>query len=36
VTLKMGALRVYKGPPQGMVATHADVVNPDLLALFKR
>jgi len=30
--LKSGTLRVYKGYPHGMPTTHADVINPDLLA----
>ena len=30
--LKKGTLKVYKGFPHGMATTHADVVNPDLLA----
>jgi len=30
--LKKGTLKVYKGFPHGMCTTHADVVNPDLLA----
>ncbi len=33
--LKQGTLKVYKGFPHGMCATHADVVNPDLLAFFR-
>jgi len=33
--LKNGTLKVYKGYPHGMLTTHADVVNPDLLAFFK-
>lgn len=34
--LKNGVLKVYKGYPHGMLTTHADVINPDLLAFFKR
>ncbi|XHH03660.1 alpha/beta hydrolase (plasmid) [Mesorhizobium sp. ISC25] len=30
--LKNGALKVYKGYPHGMLTTHAEVINPDLLA----
>jgi len=30
--LKKGTLKVYKGYPHGMCTTHADVINPDLLA----
>ena len=30
--LKRGTLKVYKGYPHGMLTTHADVLNPDLLA----
>ncbi|MBO9101555.1 MULTISPECIES: alpha/beta hydrolase [Rhizobium] len=33
--LKNGTLKVYKGFPHGMLTTHADVLNPDLLAFFK-
>jgi len=33
--LKKGTLKVYKGLPHGMCTTHADVVNPDLLAFIK-
>ena len=33
--LKNGTLKVYKGFPHGMLTTHADVINPDLLAFFK-
>ncbi|MDM0071090.1 alpha/beta hydrolase [Variovorax sp. J31P207] len=32
--LKNGTLKVYKGLPHGMLTTHADVINPDLLAFF--
>jgi non-heme chloroperoxidase len=28
-------LKVYPGLPHGMCATHADLINPDLLAFFK-
>jgi len=34
--LKNGTLKVYKKFPHGMCTTHADVVNPDLLAFIKR
>ena len=30
--LKKATLKVYKGFPHGMCTTHADTVNPDLLA----
>ena len=33
--LKNGTLKVYKGYPHGMLTTHADVINADLLAFFK-
>lgn len=33
--LKKGTLKVYKGYPHGMLTTHADVINPDLLAFVK-
>jgi len=33
--LKNGTLKVYKGYPHGMLTTHADVINPDLLAFIK-
>ena len=33
--LKHGTLKVYKGYPHGMATTHADVINPDLLAFLK-
>ncbi|WP_230983036.1 alpha/beta fold hydrolase [Inquilinus limosus] len=33
--LKHGTLKVYKGFPHGMLTTHADVLNPDLLAFIK-
>lgn len=33
--LKHGTLKTYPGLPHGMCATHADVVNPDLLAFIK-
>jgi non-heme chloroperoxidase len=33
--LKMGQLKVYKGFPHGMATTHADVINPDLLAFIR-
>ena len=33
--LKNGTLKVYEGLPHGMCTTHADVVNPDLLAFIK-
>ena len=33
--LKHGTLKVYKGYPHGMLTTHADVLNPDLLDFIK-
>ena len=33
--LKHGTLKTYPGLPHGMCTTHADVVNPDLLAFIK-
>jgi non-heme chloroperoxidase len=33
--LKHGTLKVYKGLPHGMCATHADIINPDLLAFIQ-
>lgn len=33
--LKHGQLKVYKGYPHGMLTTHADVLNPDILAFIK-
>ena len=33
--LKHGTLKVYPGFPHGMATTHADVINPDLLAFIK-
>lgn len=33
--LQSGTLKVYEGYPHGMCTTHADVVNPDLLAFIK-
>ena len=30
--LKHGTLKTYEGFPHGMATTHADVINPDLLA----
>ncbi|SON53995.1 Non-heme chloroperoxidase [Hartmannibacter diazotrophicus] len=33
--LKNGTLKVYEGFPHGMLTTHADVINPDLLAFIQ-
>lgn len=33
--VKNGTLKVYKGFPHGMCTTHADVINPDLLAFIQ-
>jgi non-heme chloroperoxidase len=34
--LKQATLKVYESFPHGMCTTHADTVNPDLLAFIKR
>ena len=33
--LKSGSLKVYKGYPHGMLTTHAEMINPDLLAFLQ-
>lgn len=33
--LKNATLKIYKGYPHGMLTTHADVINPDLLAFIR-
>lgn len=33
--IKNSTLKIYKGFPHGMLTTHADVINPDLLAFIK-
>jgi len=33
--LKNGTLKIYPGYPHGMLTTHADVINPDLLAFVR-
>lgn len=33
--IKNSTLKIYKGFPHGMLTTHADVINPDLLAFVK-
>ena len=33
--LRNGTLKIYKGYPHGMLTTHADLINPDLLAFVK-
>jgi non-heme chloroperoxidase len=33
--LKHGTLKIYPGYPHGMLTTHADVINPDLLAFIR-
>ena len=33
--LKNGSQKTYPGYPHGMLTTHADVLNPDLLAFIK-
>ena len=34
--LEKGELKVYKGYPHGMLTTHGDVLNPDLLAFIRK
>lgn len=34
--VKKGELKVYKGLPHGMLTTHSDVLNPDLLAFIRK
>ncbi len=34
--VRKGELKVYKGFPHGMLTTHADVLNPDLLAFVRK
>ncbi len=34
--VKKGELKVYKGYPHGMLTTHADTINPDLLAFIRK
>jgi non-heme chloroperoxidase len=33
--VKHGTLKIYKGFPHGMCTTHADIINPDLLAFIR-
>ena len=33
--LKRGTLKIYPGYPHGMMTTHADVINADILAFIK-
>jgi non-heme chloroperoxidase len=33
--LKNSTLKIYPGFPHGMLTTHADVINPDLLAFIR-
>jgi non-heme chloroperoxidase len=33
--LKNGTLKIYQGLPHGMMTTHADVINADILAFIK-
>jgi non-heme chloroperoxidase len=33
--LKQGTLKIYPGAPHGMCTTHADLINPDLLAFIR-
>jgi non-heme chloroperoxidase len=33
--LKLGTLKAYEGLPHGMLSTHPDVVNPDILAFLR-
>ena len=34
--LKNGTLKTYKDLPHGMITTHADIINADLLAFIKK
>jgi len=34
--LRNGELKIYKGYPHGMLTTHADVLNPDILAFIRK
>jgi pimeloyl-ACP methyl ester carboxylesterase len=34
-SLKHGTLKIYPGLPHGMMMTHADVINADILAFFR-
>jgi non-heme chloroperoxidase len=34
--VKNAELKVYKGYPHGMLTTHADVINPDILAFIRK
>lgn len=34
--VRNGEIKVYKGYPHGMLTTHADVINPDLLAFVRK
>jgi non-heme chloroperoxidase len=34
--LQNSTLKIYEGYPHGMLTTHADVINPDLLAFIKQ
>lgn len=34
-SLKHGTLKIYPGLPHGMMTTHADVINADILAFFR-
>jgi non-heme chloroperoxidase len=33
--VKNGTLKIYKGFPHGMCTTHADAINPDILAFIQ-
>jgi non-heme chloroperoxidase len=33
--IKKSTLKIYPGYPHGMLTTHADVINPDLLAFVR-
>ncbi len=33
--LKQGTLKVYKGLPHGMFATHPEIINPEILAFIQ-
>jgi len=34
--LQNSELKIYEGYPHGMLTTHADVINPDLLAFIQK
>lgn len=34
--LRNSTLKIYEGYPHGMLTTHADVINPDILAFIEQ